>query len=294
MTRTTHTEGLDPETDYMEIVRRLSLYEFPWDTLQALSFALFRTYAVPSIGSLLDQTGAFDRDTQKRYDDTAILLEMPLIDGFDSSRGKAALRRINQMHKMYDISNDDFRYVLSTFVVVPHRWIEKYGWRQLSEVESRATVRYHQELGRHMGIKDVPATLAEFEVLMDEYEARHFTYDEGSRRVADCTLDLLVSFYPRLTRPGVRLFSRALMDPPLLEAFGYQDPGWLVRTASESALRLRAKVVALLPPRRRPVYMHEMRRITTYPGGFDVAAMGTFAPGCPVPHGTEHLDHRVG
>ncbi len=55
--------------------RTLVMYEFPWDMNQALSFALFRTYAVPGIGGLLDATGEFTARTQKRYDDTALLLE---------------------------------------------------------------------------------------------------------------------------------------------------------------------------------------------------------------------------
>ncbi len=57
---------LDPETDFTEIYRNLALYDFPWDTNQALSFALFRTYAVPSIGRLLDETGQFTGACQKR------------------------------------------------------------------------------------------------------------------------------------------------------------------------------------------------------------------------------------
>lgn len=44
---------LDPATDYAEIYSNLFFYEFPWDLTQALSFALFRTYAVPSVGRLL-------------------------------------------------------------------------------------------------------------------------------------------------------------------------------------------------------------------------------------------------
>ena len=48
-------ERLDPEHDHLEVHRLVCTHEFPWDTLQALSFALFRTYAVPSIGALLDR-----------------------------------------------------------------------------------------------------------------------------------------------------------------------------------------------------------------------------------------------
>lgn len=284
MATRSRSAGLDPATDHLEIVRNLSLYEFPWDTLQALSLALFRTYAVPSIGGLLDRTGAFTSATQKRYDDTAILLEAVGLEGFASPQGRAAVRRINQMHRMYDISNDDMRYVLATFVVVPVRWNADFGWRPFESFEIEAGVHYYRELGRHMGIRDVPATYDGFARLMDDYEAAHFAYDEGAARVARATLDLLASFYPRPARRVVDVFSRSLMEPELLAAFGLEEPGALARRLARTALRLRARVVALLPARRRPVHVRDLRRIRSYPDGFTVAELGTFAPGCPVPH----------
>lgn len=277
--------GLDPETQFVEIYRNLGTYDFAWDLNQSLSFALFRTYAVPTIGRLLDETGEFERATQKRYDDTSLLLEVPLLEGFDTPRGRAAIRRINQMHRMYDISNDDMRYVLSTFVVVPVRWLHAFGGRPLTPAERLASVRYYQSLGRHMGITDIPRTYSEFATVMDEYERAHFAYDAASARVADRTLALLVSFYPRLFAPVVEVFSRALMDPPLLRAFGYREPGRIARRLAAGALRLRARAVAVLPKRRTPLHVIDLPRIRSYPNGFDIEQMGTFAPGCPVPHG---------
>jgi hypothetical protein len=288
MGRRERNAGLDPETDYHEIYRNLALYEFPWDLNQSLSFALFRTYAVPSIGRLLFETGEFTTRTQKRYDDTALLLEAGLVSGIDSPEGKTALRRINAMHRMYDISNDDMLYVLSTFVVVPQRWLDAYGWRRLTEAEQLAAVRYYQSTGRHLGIKGIPDTYEGFAQLMDDYEAAHFAYDEGARRVADATLELMVTFYPRPLAPLIRVFSRALMDRPLLGAFGYPEPSPLVRRVSTGALRLRGRFVALLPARRRPKLVRDMRRIRSYPGGFDLVEMGTFTPGCPVHAASEH------
>ncbi|SFB92070.1 hypothetical protein SAMN04487968_102301 [Nocardioides terrae] len=282
MGRPDRNAGLDPEVDHEEIYRNLGLHEFPWDLNQALSFALFRTYAVPSIGRLLFETGEFTTRTQKRYDDTSLLLEAGLVSGLDSADGKVALRRINAMHRMYDISDDDLRYVLATFVVVPQRWLDSYGWRRLTDAERLATVRYYQALGSRMGIKDIPDTYAGFARLMDDYEAAHFDYDEGGRRVADATLDLLVGFCPRPLAPLVRVFSRALMDPPLLRAFCYPEPSPLVRRISTGGLRLRARLVARLPPRRRPKLVRDMRRIRSYPHGFDLADLGTFTTGCPV------------
>ncbi len=190
------SEQLDPVRDSHEISLHVSAYDFPWDNVQALSFALFRTYAVPSIGRLLDETGEFTRRVQKRYDDTGILLEEVQKHGFAHGRGRAAVRRINQMHGRYDISNDDLRYVLATFVVVPKRWMDDYGFRSLTPNEVAATTNYYLELGRHMNIKDLPADYAGFERLLDDYEAAHFAFDAGGRRVADSTLQLFTTFPP--------------------------------------------------------------------------------------------------
>ena len=274
--------GLDPEADCVEIYRALATLEFPWDLNQSLSLALFRTYAVPSIGRLLAETGQFTTACQKRYDDTALLLEAPVTHGFDSPEGRAGIRRINQMHAMYDIADDDLRYVLATFVVVPKRWLDDYGWRPLSDGELTASVHYYRALGARMAIKDVPHTYEAFADLMDAYEREHFAHDEGARRVADATLELMVSFYPRVAARGVRLFSRALLDDPLLASFAYPAPSPLVRRAAHGALRARARVVGLLPPRRAPRHALDSPRIRSYAEQPDLAAMGTFAPGCPV------------
>ena len=188
-------ELLDPERDFAEIYRNLTFYEFPWDLDQALSFALFRTYAVPSVGRLLDQTGQFTGACQKRYDDTALLLEAPLEHGFEAADGKAGIRRINQMHRMYDISDDDMRYVLSTFVVGTGS-LDRRLRLALADARraGRPRVNYYRELGRRLAIPDIPATYDEFARLMDDYEAEHFAYDAGARRVADSTLPLMTTF----------------------------------------------------------------------------------------------------
>src|SRR4051794_17601962 len=245
-------DSLDPATDYVEIYRNLVMHEFPWDMNQALSFALFRTYAVPGIGRLLDRTGEFTSRVQKRYDDTALLLEPPTRLGFDHPESKAAIRRINAMHRAHDIPNDQFRYVLSTFVVVPRRWLDDYGKRPMTPTEVEASVHYYRALGRHMNIKDVPETYAEFEQLMDSYEAENFAYDAGGRRVADATLALMRTFYARPLGSPAGVFARALMAQPLREAFRYDAPPVLVQRLSRAGLRARGVVLRAFPARRRP------------------------------------------
>ncbi|MBV8610240.1 MAG: hypothetical protein JO034_22615 [Singulisphaera sp.] len=44
---------LDPERDHQRIVHLCACYEFAFDMVRSLEFALFRTYCVPSISGLL-------------------------------------------------------------------------------------------------------------------------------------------------------------------------------------------------------------------------------------------------
>lgn len=278
--------ALDPVDDAEQIYRILAAHEFPWDLNQSLGLALFRTYAVPSIGRLLYETGEFTERTQKRYDDTGLLLDAAGEHGLDSPVGRSAIRRINRMHGMYDISNDDLRYVLTTFVTVPIRWLDRFGWRRLTEAEKVASANYYRRLGRLMGIRDIPETHQEFAAAMDDHEREHFAYDEGGRAVADATLDLMTTFPPNSRAPKavVRRFSYALMDAALLDAFRYPHPTALERRLAAGAVLARSAVVRRLPPRVRPLQVRDLPQIRSYPDGFDVETLGTFTPGCPVPH----------
>ncbi len=280
--------AVDPAEEPRTYAIELSSKEFVWATTQALSFALFRTYAVPSIGELLYKTVQFTEETQKRYDDTVLLLSAPVEHGFaPGGQGHAAVRRINQMHGRYDISNDDMRYVLATFVVCPPRWINAYEWRTLSQREIDGLTNYYRLLGKHMGIKDIPDTYAEFESLMDSYERQHFDFREGSRAVADSTLDLLTTFMPYrlLPAPLVRRLARALMDEPLLDAFGYPHPTRAERVLVTAGLKARGLAIRYFAtPRTEPVFGIDTAEVRGYPNGYRVDDLGTFPTGCPVAH----------
>lgn len=269
---------LDPLIDFREIYRITAAYEFPWDVMQALSFALYRTYAVPSIGGLLARTGEFTDRTQKRYDDTVLILDAILEFGLDAPSGRTALRRMNRMHGSYNISNDDMRYVLSTFVVVPMRWLAAYGWRAPTPAERIASAEYYRALGARMGISDIPSSFAAFEALLDAYERDHFAFDPGGRAVSDATLGLMASFRPfsLLPRSLARRLAIALMDEPLLDAFGYAHPSPLERRLAAAALRARSQYVRGRSPRLRPRWARQSPTVRSYPGGYDLSLLGTF------------------
>lgn len=266
-------EQLDPQRDCQEISRLVGTYEFPWDNQRALEFALFRTYAVPTISALLDSTGEFARRAQKRYDDTAILIAEFSEWGYESERGRAALRQMNRVHHRFAISNDDYLYVLTTFVFEPIRWNARYGWRALTQRERLASFYFWREIGRRMGIRDIPDTYEALEAYNVAYERDHFRFAETNRRVGEATRDLFLSWFPAplrsLLKPGVY----AMMDDPLLDAFGFPHPPAWLRRAVAVALKLRGRVLRYFPPRRKPRYYTE-RRHRSYPDGYTIEALG--------------------
>jgi hypothetical protein len=168
---------------------------------------------------------------------------------------------------------------------MPKRWLADYGWRALTQKEADAATRYYVDLGKHMGIKGLPTTDEEFEAFLDAYEAEHFAYDEGARRVADATLDLLAGFPPNnlLPKALVRKASFALMDEPLLDAFRYPRPSPALRRLVRAGLKARAAVVRRKRPRREPVLAQDLPQVRSYPRGFAVEELGTFptSPGLP-------------
>jgi hypothetical protein len=265
--------GLDPVSDHSRIVYLDTCFEFPWDTTRALELALFRTFAVPSVAALLDSTGEFERAAQKRYDDTDLILSKIVEAGYDSADGKRAIRQMNRIHGRFAITNEDFLYVLSSFVFEPIRWNARFGWRPLIEAEKLATFEFWREVGRRMAIKDIPATYGELLILNEEYERRHFRCTEAAERVGRATRDMFLAWFPGLPKRFGAQAIYALMDDALLDAFGFPHPPRAVRIGVESALRARGKVVALLPPRRRP-RLRTGRRTRTYGRDWELESLG--------------------
>jgi ER-bound oxygenase mpaB/B'/Rubber oxygenase, catalytic domain len=264
---------LDPVRDHQRIVYLDACFEFPWDTTRSLELALFRTFAVPSIATLLDSTGEFVRRAQKRYDDTDLLISSFAEAGYDSEMGRRAIRRMNRLHGRFDIENEDFLYVLSTMALEPIRWNARFGRRPLIEAEKQATFQFWREVGRRMAIRDVPETLDDLERFNVAFERERFAYSEAGRRVADSTMAMFVAWFPGVPyRLGRRAIS-AILDDPLLDALGYRRPPAALRRSAATALRARGRASALLGPRRRPRVRTALRR-RSYPGGYAIEELG--------------------
>jgi hypothetical protein len=265
---------LDPQRDCQRIVHLDTVYEFPFDTTRSLELALFRTFASPSISALLDASGEFARRAQKRYDDTDLILSTLAESGYESEEGKQALRQMNRMHARFEIAAGDFLYVLSTFVLEPIRWNERFGWRPLVEQERLAAFHFWREVGTRMAIEGIPATLAELEELNMAYERERFVYVETNRRVALAARDMFLAWFPGLpTRLGT-LGIAAVMDERLRSSLGFPRPRRALVAAVAAALRARGHVARTLPPRRRPRLRTKLRH-RSYPDGWRLGELGT-------------------
>lgn len=267
---------LDPKKDHQEIIFLLSCHIFPWDTEKALEFALFRTFAVPSISRLLSYTQEFTKRPRKRYDDTELIMYEIMEQGYDSERAKQAFQRLNKMHGAYKISNEDFLYVLSTFIYEPRRWVNRFAWRKFTDTERMAGFYFFKEVGKRMGIKNIPEDYDRFEQFNQEYEAKHFKYAPSNREIGDSTVNLLMSFYlPKWLIPMGKPFAYALMDKPLLDAMGFPQPNILIRSLIYAALKFRALLTRFIPEPNKPV-LGTKRKRPTYPKGYEIEELGTF------------------
>jgi ER-bound oxygenase mpaB/B'/Rubber oxygenase, catalytic domain len=266
-----HVRTLDPEIDTDEVVWLVSRHEFPWDYQQGTGVAFLRDYAIPSIAGLLDRTGEFEHDGVKRYDDTLLVAEEAGIEGIESARSHAAVRRLNRIHGQYDIPDHEFRYVLATTIVGPVQWIKQYGWRNLDPVELRALAKNTTRFGELMGLKELPTTYDGYLTLLRDYEAEHFAATSAATRVTDATLRIGRAVAPLPLKPLVRRVTIALMDEPLRVALGMpRQPAWFV-AAVRGALRARAwGLRAFGAPRRTPFH----HRPSTYPHGYSLADLG--------------------
>jgi len=264
---------LDPVADHQRIVYLDACYEFPFDTTRALELALFRSFAAPSIGNLLASTGEFTGRAQKRYDDTDLLISSFAENGYDSEAGRAAIRQMNQIHRRFEIANDDFLYVLSTLCFEPIRWNARFGWRPLIGIEKEATFLFWRQVGLRMAIRGIPERYDAFERFNVEYEREHFAAGHDGRLVGEATRDLLIRWFPALPHAVGAAAISAVLDEPLLHAMGFRPPAAIVRRLAEGALRARSRVVRHLPPRRKPRLRTTMRR-RSYPDGYRIEELG--------------------
>ncbi|HEV7915283.1 MAG TPA: oxygenase MpaB family protein [Albitalea sp.] len=257
--------SLDAQRDCQRIVHLLACHEFGFDITRSLELALFHTYGSRSVSRLLDATGEFRRRGQKRYDDTRLLIAHFLESGYDSDFGRRAIARMNEIHGRFRIPNDDFLFVLSTFVSYPADWLARYGHRPMTAHEHEAWWCFFREVGHRMGLRDVPEQWPQLQAFVARYEAEQLVWAPSNRAVADATVAVFAGWFPRPLRFAVEPSVRALIAPRLRAAFGYPPAPRAWAAVLHAVLRLRARLKRVIHLEAQPRLVATTRN-RSYPG----------------------------
>ena len=173
-----------------------------------------RDYGVPSIAGLLHETGEFEHDGMKRYDDTILIGQEATVDGIDSERGHAAVRRLNRIHGHYDIPNDErlragHHHRRSGALDLALRLAPARPARaRRDHPGDHALRRADGHQGPAHDVRRLPGAAR-------RYERAHFAPTPAGHAVAEATIAIGSSVVPAPLRPLVRRVSIAIMDEPL-------------------------------------------------------------------------------
>lgn len=267
-------DAMDPATQAHEIYRESALVEFPQDLEIAFHLSYCRPLAVPRMAQLLAHTGHSQSQPRKRAMDTALFMFELIDHGPDHERGREVIRALNRMHHRWQIDEEDYRYVLSTFAVVPVRWIDQWAWRPTTGGERQAGVNFYAEIGRRMNIKDMPATYDSWVALFDAYEAKHFAPSPEGTALMKHVQTLIERELPAPLRRLGGSVTGALLDQRTRAALGLPEPSAALVGSIRAALRLRAAAERRARPRPRSRFNSGGPVEGLYPHGYDVTDLG--------------------
>jgi uncharacterized protein (DUF2236 family) len=266
-------ELLDVECDFEAIYRLTVMRDLAWESRFGWNLAFYRPFAVPRMAALLTHTGQLQNQTLKRAHDTGLMMYELFEHGLDHPRSREVIRRLNRMHQRWEIEPDDYRYILTTFAVVPTRFTARYGWRPLTEVEHDATFRFYRALGERMAITTIPDSYPAMATYLDDYEAREVRHSLDGERLAALTLPFLATRVPGPLKSRAGEIAGTFLDPRLREALGLPTPRRSTVLLLHSALAARRVSVRRKSPTEGSWFTPGMAG-AAHPEGYKLSDLG--------------------
>jgi hypothetical protein len=276
--------GLDPVRDHAEIVRLLMFHEFPWDVRMAGRLMIWHLYANPGVAAVVGATDALFT----RAEITSLTFGDLVEHGLDSARGREILRFVNRSHRGTPVTAEHNGFALAALAVTLVRWLDRYGWRRPTPAERTALATFYAELGRRIGVPDLPGDYAGLVAYLERREAG-FAFTPAGRLCSERTLAMARARVRPWLRPLVGPVVSALLAPATRAAVGLGAPPAAVRAVAVAALRLRRRVVRRLPPRAAPSTPRTRRGSDA---GVGVEAAGHQVDGEQVDQHGGPADHR--
>lgn len=235
-----------------DIMEYLSELEFPYIWAMAGFFGFFnvcvpsspafrlthhlQTYGIPTISKLLCQTGQLStkENASKRIADTTAVMSEALAKP-GTNRSIEGMARLNYLHDIYrnagKIDDRDMLYTLGLSLLQPAKWVTRFDFRSLTDLERCALGVYFQDYGDAMkipydmlkpymeGKPDDGITFYEaIEAWSDDYEKEHMVPSEYNKQTANQTLDVLLFGTPEWRLPFMRGVVSALIHDRLRKA----------------------------------------------------------------------------
>lgn len=267
--------ALDPDRDWHEIYKRLTLLELPAEARFGFQLAFYRPLAVPRMAVLLHRTGHMQFDTTRRAYDTALVMYEIIYGGVESERGQKMIKLMNRLHDRPDIHTEDMTYLLAALMVVPTRFMDRYGWRTVTESERHATWRFWDALGERMGIGSRPESYAAAEELVAWYERTHFAPSEAGAQLTSAALDALRDRMPYPVRPFAAQITSVLVgDPAVSHALALPKPNRLLALIINGGAGLRRRIQRRRAPYAESWFTPGQAARKVYPQGYDLDQLG--------------------
>jgi hypothetical protein len=261
------------------VYRNVALFELWWEVEIGLRLAFYHTLAMPRIAQVLAKSGETRERPLKRAIDTALLIYELIDSGIDSPAGGEVIRVLNRIHRHWQIDQEDYEYVLATFIVCPVRFADRYGWRPMTEAEREASTLFYAEMGRLMGMRRQPGSYAEAEAWLDTYEAANMGYSPEAAEMEIAIEDAVRRRIPWVPGPlagrGARIVTQGLLGTrELCEALGL-PPSPRTERVFYLGMRARAMAMRAMPRRRRSWLRRAKLAAEVYPSGrYELAKLG--------------------
>jgi hypothetical protein len=239
--------ALDPVEDNEEAARLTFevLYGDPIAIHASYLIGFSRQVAVPGIARVIYRGGGGEnlRDVARRTDDSLTLFGAFFRWGHSSPQGRAAIARMEQIHKRFAITDEQKLYTLATLIFEGERIGRQLGFNPFTANQREASWRFWRGVAEQMPLGGLPPTAEELWRWMLEYEREHWRYTDDGRHVVDKFFeDWTTRWFPRPARGLGRQTLLALMDEDLRAVLHLEDPSrhvqWLLRASARAYLPL--------------------------------------------------------
>lgn len=266
-------ESLDPVKDCQR-VHWLHMEDFKAAAAFQVTGGLYITYAAPRMSRILHQSGELENRILKRLVDTILLDETQKRHGYGPGPGRDALRRVNEMHKKYDIHPDDF-VLINCFDAVLRIWLaETYGWRPLSDNERIAIVEFFKLRGSYMAGKGKhPETYEGMAEFVENWKKEQLRFEPQNKILADSLMEFILSDVPTIFRPIARAFFLSVgPDERLITNCHHEMPPVWVQKICRAAM----KVYGHADPLTDGLMPQTQKLVDrVYPNGYSIDRLGT-------------------